>query len=131
MTGILDGLVLVVVGVTVVVADGVALGVVVAVALGLAVGVGEGADVGGPFEGSDVVGKVASTAWTSLILGVAENLVMVTTVTVVAFPVPDRGFSTRSSNVTESCVPYFACRASWAAFCTTVSMRVFKRTQMF
>src|SRR6202035_2584486 len=69
----------------------------------------------------------------SLILGVTlfGNLVTMTTVTVVGLPVPVRGLSDRSSNVTESADVYLACRAVVIAFCTLVSMRVLRRTQMF
>src|SRR5579859_2168484 len=69
----------------------------------------------------------------SLILGVtfAGNLVIFTTVTVLALPEPERGLSVRSLNRTEIAVVYFPCNACLMVFCTLVSMRVFRRTQTF
>lgn len=161
LTGMLDGLVSATVGVgdtattgeeaAVAVAVGVVLGVLVGVAVdftaavGLAVAVavgvvagvvvaaGVGVEVAGPLVGSEVSGSFASSVWISLILGVtfAGNLVTFTTVTVVAWPDPERGLSVRSLNSTEIADVYFPCKAWVIVFCTLVSIRVFRRTQIF
>src|SRR5581483_837791 len=128
--------VVVAVGVAVLLAAVVAVELAVGVVAGVLVAAGVGVEVGPPLLGSEVSGKFASRLSISLILGVTPvaNLVTVTTVTVVALPVPERGLSTRSSNVTERVelfVLYFPCNAFVIASCTFVSMRVLRRIQTF